>query len=374
MRAKPLPRQGITLCAPHQLSARQQAQWRLFQQQVGSINSPFLAPAFAIAMSRSRPDMQVAIVEQGGETVAFFSFERHRFGIGKALGYDLSDYQGVVHAPGFRWSGPQLLEACGLAVWEFDHLVGDQVKMFGPQDVTLRPSPVVDLREGWDDWNAGKRKTSSSRMKKASQYQRKMERTHGPIRLEFDSRDPAELDLLMKWKSLQYTRTGRRDRFAQPWFSDAVRELFETRDHGFSMILSTMYVAEQPVSLYLALRVDDVLAGWFPAYDADPRFANLSPGLIHFVNLVRLAGENGVRIFDLGAGEAAYKETFKDFDFTVAAGTLRRPTAVATVRRLQTAPKRIATDFVLQHPPLRRAARETLKRIGHLQTRIRNLG
>ncbi|CAA9448777.1 MAG: hypothetical protein AVDCRST_MAG66-4688, partial [uncultured Pseudonocardia sp.] len=46
-------------------------------------------------------------------------FERGRAGVGRALAHDVSDYQGVVHAPGLDWHGPELLKAC--AVWPRAH-------------------------------------------------------------------------------------------------------------------------------------------------------------------------------------------------------------------------------------------------------------
>jgi hypothetical protein len=52
----------------------------------------------------------------------------------------------------------------------------------------------------------------------------------------------------------------------------------------------------------------------------------------------------------------------------VAVGCVERPSAVAVARRLQHAPRRYATDFVLDRPALRRAARQLLRRVGQLRT------
>lgn len=359
----------VTLGRPHELGAAEVEAWRRFQRQTTSLASPFLGPELAAAMSRHRPNVFVATLHDGPELVGFFPFERHRLGLGRALGYGATDYQGVIHAPGFEWHGPDLLAACNLSVWEFDHLVVDQVPRFGPQVIEHRASPTIDLRNGWEAWQEERRKASSSRMKKARQYERKLGNEVGEVRFELDSRRPEHLDLLMRWKSDQYVRTGRRDRFEQPWLVETVRELFDRRDAGFFCLLSTMYVGDQPAALYLALRSHDVLAGWFPAYDIE--LARLSPGLVHLHNLARLAADDGVRLFDLGAGEADYKETFKSFDATVARGELRRPTAAAALRRMQTTPRRVVTDFVLSRPRLRVAARQTLNRMGDLRSRAR---
>jgi hypothetical protein len=52
----------------------------------------------------------------------------------------------------------------------------------------------------------------------------------------------------------------------------------------------------------------------------------------------------------------------------VAEGCVERPSAVAVARRLQQAPRRYATDFVLGRPALRSTARQLLRRVGRLRT------
>jgi hypothetical protein len=53
---------------------------------------------------------------------------------------------------------------------------------------------------------------------------------------------------------------------------------------------------------------------------------------------------------------------------TVAEGCVERPSAVAVARRLQHAPRRYATDFVLGRPALRSTARQLLRRVGQLRS------
>src|SRR5262249_22223176 len=169
--------------------------------------------------------------------------------------------QGLVHAPGYEWDGLELLEACGLAVWEFDHLISEQVRHFAPREYSPRTSPVVDLTDGWENWIA--RKKASRRIKRSREQERKLVREHGPLRFEVDSRDPRHLEQLMQWKSAQYRRTGRFDRFARRWFADSVRRLFETRTDNFSAELSVTFVQDRPVAFYLSLRSNGILADGF---------------------------------------------------------------------------------------------------------------
>jgi CelD/BcsL family acetyltransferase involved in cellulose biosynthesis len=317
-------------------------------------------------MSEQRSDMRVAVLEEGGRVVGYFPFERHAFGIGRAFCYGLADMQAVLHAPGYEWDGVELLESCGLAVWEFDHLIAQQVRHFDPQEYAPRSSPVVDLTDGWENWIA--RKKTSTRIKRNREQERKLAREHGSLRFAVDSRDPCHLEQLIQWKSAQYRRTGRFDRFARRWFADGVRRLFETRTDDFSAELSVTFVGERPASLCLSLRSNGILAGWFPAYDID--FAHYSVGTIHQRHLLMHAARNGIRLFDCGAGEEHYKQTFRDFDIRLARGALRRRAVIAVAHHVQRTPRKLATEFVLSRPSLRKAARSALLLLGGLRSRL----
>jgi CelD/BcsL family acetyltransferase involved in cellulose biosynthesis len=356
-----------SLCHPSDLKASDLELWRSFQRATDALAGPFLTPEFACAMSAGRSEARLAILEEGGKVVGFFPFERNAFGIGRAFCYGLADMQALVHAPGYEWDGIELLEACGLAVWEFDHLIAEQVHHFAPQDWSPRASPVVDLADGWDSWID--RKKASRRIKRSREHERKLVREHGPLQFAVDSRDPRHLEQLMQWKSAQYRRTGRFDRFARRWFADGIRRLFETRTDNFSVELSVTFVRERPAAFCLSLRANGILAGWFPVYDAD--LAPYSVGTIHQRHLLMHAARNGIRIFDFGAGEERYKQTFHDHDIGLARGALRRNAAIAVAHHLQRTPRKLATEFVLNRPSLRKAARKALLLIGNLRSHLR---
>jgi len=211
-------------------------------------------------------------------------------------------------------------------------------------------------------------------MREIRRHERKLVRELGAPLFETGSRDASYLDLLMRWKSAQYRRTGRFDRFAQQWVAMGIRKLFDTRNDGFSAELSVMFVRGSPASLHLSLRFDDTLAGWFPAYDIN--LSSYGVGIIHQLYVLMHAAERGVRFFDFGAGDEWYKRTFSDFDISVAAGsvTVSRASAIALTHQMQTVPRRIVTDFVLRRPPLRRAARRALNVIGSVRSLLHSGG
>jgi CelD/BcsL family acetyltransferase involved in cellulose biosynthesis len=355
----------VVLCRPADLGPAEISRWRQLQREDPRQANPFLAPEFAIVLARHRPDTWVAVLEDGSGIVGFFPFHRGRFGIGRALGYGVSNLQGVVHTSGLEWDSADLLARCGLAVFEFDEFLPYQCQRLAPRHVESEPAPFTDLSVGFDVWL--KTKLATTRALKAIQRkQRKLEREVGELSFTFDSRHGDTLDLLMHWKSLQYRRTGRFDRFARPWFRSAFTDLAEVSTPDFAAVRSVLSVDGRPVAIEQSLYANGILSDWFPAYDVD--VAAYSPGQVCFLETFRAASRHGVHEVDFGKGYAQHKEIFKDGDHAVAGGWAERRSPVATLRRLQQTPRRRTLEFVLARPKLRRTARRVLDNVGQVRT------
>lgn len=352
---------------PEDLGPSEVARWAVLQEADPALSSPFLRPELAVAIGRGWSDTRVAVLEDGPDVVGFVPFQRGRLGVGRALGLGLTDWQGAVLATDVPWDADALHRATGLSVWSFDHLVPSQAHLLGARGLALHDSPVMDLSDGWDAWLA--RRGGSGRIKKALYHGRRMGRQVGELSSELDTSDADDLDVLMDWKSAQYRRTGRRDRFAQPAVRELVRDLVSTRTDGFAAHLSTMRVDGRPVAVCLALRSHGVLAHWFPAYDTE--LHRYQPGLVQLLEMVRLAAADGVTTFDLGAGEHDYKDSFKDGELQVASGTVARSGPASWLHQARTVPVQRAHDVVVGNPRLRSAAREGLNRVGAVRTRAR---
>ncbi|HYI61118.1 MAG TPA: GNAT family N-acetyltransferase [Acidimicrobiales bacterium] len=355
-----------TAVRPGELGEAEIARWAALQEADPDLASPFLRPELAVAIDRHWPDTRVAVLEDGPDVVGFFAFHAGRLGAGRALGLGLTDGQGAVLAPGVPWDAGALRRASGLSVWEFDHLVPGQADTLAPRHAARHASPVMDLGDGVEAWAA--RRADSGRIKKARYHGRRLARQRGEVEALFDTRSHDDLALLMRWKSAQYRRTGRRDRFAQPAVAGLVRDLLDTRTDGFAAHLSALTVDGTPAALCLVLRSHHVLAHWFPAYDTE--LSRYQPGLVHLLEMVPLAAADGITLFDLGAGEHDYKDSFKDREVTVVSGTVHHPGPASWLHRARTGPPRAATDFVLAHPRLRLAARKALLRAGTARDRL----
>lgn len=358
----------ISLCTPDELGTNELARWRELQRADRTLANPFLSPEFTQVVGRHRRDVRVAVLHEGPQTVGFFPHQRDRFGVGRAVGYGISNVQGVVHAKGLPWQPRELLRACRLAVWEFDNLPEEQTQSFQPRHAAAAPVPFIDLSAGWEHWLAAKRAASGT-VKMAQTKYRRLQREHGEVTFELNSARREALSLLMRWKSHQYRRTGRPDMFARPWVAATIEDLAQTHTPDFASPLSVLLVEDRPVAVHQGLRANGVLGYWFPTYDVS--LSASSPGLVCLLELVRAGAESGLTEIDLGKGHARYKEIFKNGDRTVTAGWVERPSAVAALRRFQQSPHRHLEDFVLSRPRLSRAVRAARSKVGEVRTTLR---
>lgn len=219
-------------------------------------------------------------------------------------------------------------------------------------DVT---EPVMDLSGGFEEFIAEARKAAPKTHKTIRYKERKLGREVGELRYEFECADPAELARLMAWKSDQYNRTGRTDRFARPWIVELVRHFHET---GFG-VLSVLYAGDEPVSAHFGLRSGTVMAGWFPAYDT--RFAKYSPGMIGHLRLAEGCAAHGITEIAMGRGGKEFKEGLKSREIPIAEGRVARPSPGAAAHWVRATPLNKARNAVLGNPRLYDRADKVLK-------------
>jgi CelD/BcsL family acetyltransferase involved in cellulose biosynthesis len=344
----------ITVVHPSELGQSELARWRSIQRATPTLANPFLSPEFTVAVGRLRSRARVAVLFDGPEIVGFFPFERRGLGYGVPIGAWHSDCQGLVHLAGLDWDPQELLRACGLAVWEFDHLVDGQ-KPFEPYQTARYPSPIMDLSAGFDPFLAQLRTGRRTRFRSVLREQRKLAREVGEVRFVFDSRDVEALRTVMAWKSAQYLRNGWADRFARPWLVELLEQLLDTRTEGFSGVLSMLYAGDEPVAGHFGLRSDRVMVSWFPAYDT--RFRRYSPGLNMHLRLAEGAAAAAVQHLDMGPGGEGYKQRLRSRDLIVAQGRVVRRSPGAVLHWVRRASSDRLHRAIREQPSLYRAAK-----------------
>ncbi|ANB10274.1 cellulose biosynthesis protein CelD [Streptomyces ambofaciens] len=356
----------IDVIVPGELGADDRKIWREIRAASGAPANPFMDPAFTVAVGRVRPRARVAVLREEAGPVGYFPHERAFAGRGRAIGLGVSDSQGAVLRPGIRPDARALLRACGLSSWEFDNLEAGQA-LFVPHAVEELASPVVDLGAGFERYAESLRRASPGFLRQTLAKERRLARQVGEVRFVYDEPDPGALRALMRWKSAQYRRTGRRDRFAQAWITRLVDILARSEDPGCRGVLSVLYAAGRPVAAHFGLRSRTVLSWWFPAYD--PAYGKYSPGLLLHLRMLEAAAADGIGLVDLGSGPARYKESFKTRDLTVHEGAVVCAGVGGAVHRLGREPVRAARRFVRERPGLANGAARTLEGLGRLRVR-----
>ncbi len=345
---------------PGELGETELTRWRALQDATPVLANPFLSPEFTLAVGRFREDARVAVLSDESGIAGFLPFERHALGVGRPIGAGLTDCQGLIGPSTLDFDVRALLRACRLSVWEFDHLLAEQAA-FAPYHAETRIEPVMDLREGFDAYAEGAKARAPKTIKTVRYKDRKLGREAGEVTYTFSEDDPAELRRLMAWKSSQYRRTGRMDRFAEPWIVALVEHLHAT---GIG-VLSVLRAGGRPVSAHLGLRSEAMMAGWFPAYDVE--FSRYSPGMVGHLRMAEAAAAAGVAQIAMGRGGREYKDWLKNGEFPIAEGRVARASAAAGLHWVKEAPVRRARSAVLAHPRLYARADRVLKTYARLR-------
>ena len=175
--------------------------WQRLRQANPDLTSPYFHPEFTRIIASTRNDVEIAVLEFGGEIVGLFPFHRERGSIGRPVGSIISDYQGIICAPDFSCDPRELVRACRLKAWDFDHLLVSQ-KSFAPFHVSVEISPQLDLSDGFETYYRNQKSARSEQIKI-----RNIQRDIGPLRYVAHSPERSAFDQLLAWKSQQYVRT-----------------------------------------------------------------------------------------------------------------------------------------------------------------------
>jgi CelD/BcsL family acetyltransferase involved in cellulose biosynthesis len=304
--------------------------WDEFVRADARLQSPFFAFDYARIAGEIAPRAHVAVIHRAGRIVGFLPFQRRGAGV-QPLAAPLTDYHGLIAAPGAKPDLRQVLQALRTPAYRFSGLVGE-----GGEAVEPRRTMRADLARGFDAYYAARRTAFSKYHRDKERAARSMERDHGPPEYTVDDREPGLLDWLLTRKRAQYAATGQHDVFACGWTEALLRRLLTETGSAFGGRIATLRLKGEIVAAEYSLRSGGAYHFWFPAYD--PAFSRCSPGaLLTLETMRRVAGE-GVTSADFGLDAEGYKKYYADAGETVFEGVLAaEPWRAAAVRALDAA-------------------------------------
>lgn len=324
--------------------------WNNWAAPSGRLTSPYLRFEFAGAVARARDDVRVALFEDNGEVVGFFPHHAAREGVVRPVGAPMSDYQGIVAAPGWQLDPASVLAAAGGSALVFDNWHGP-VARGKAQLRSMDGSAIVDLTGGSDAYFEARAAQHPSHFRKTARLQRRAERECGPVRLEFGDPTGALFDRLCTWKQAQYRQSGKLDVLNIGWVHSVLTALRQSEGSEFGGMTAALWFGDRLAAVEFGLAAGGVYHSWFPAYE--PELAKYSPGLLLMQGIFRNAQSQGIDRVDLGGGGGHYKKYYGSYEVPLGRGRVLTPGLAALGIRsweLAEAAARIMPDGLAEIP------------------------
>jgi CelD/BcsL family acetyltransferase involved in cellulose biosynthesis len=305
------------------LTREEIAVWDRLCGTVESLRSPFLSAAYVRAVEEAKGGIRVCVLRRGGAPVGFLPFEfqtrLHRLvRSAQPAAREITNYSGLVAAPGLRLNAETLLAASGLHSGFFPWIACEQAE-YGLPVEQQTPASHIDLRLCGGSFWQDMRRRKPEFWSKTESRERQIEKALGPLHFRLMTPEPErELANLIAHKSAQYLRTSQTDLFDAAWIGKLLRRLLENPDPNCTALLSTLYAGETWVASRLALRNRDLLNSWFPVYNHDLR--KFSPGHLLLKCIAEAAPAAGISVIDFGPGDSQAKRDFSNSSHVIGRG------------------------------------------------------
>ncbi len=297
--------------------------WAAIQRANPELGNPSFAPEFTQAVATTRDDVEVAILSEGDRHVGFFPFQRERRNVGAPVGSLLTDMHGVIAAADLPWDPAELIRECGLAAWEFDHLIASQ-QPFESYIKCVEESPYMDLADGYETYIERRVAEKCSSIKRAPSKARKVEREIGPLRFVLSDTNPATFETVIRWKREQVADTCGTDIFRHEWVVETLRAACEINTPNFEGSVASLYAGDELLAALIGMRSGSVYSSWIPTLN--PAYSKYSPGLLLHLELAKHAAAEGITRIDLGRGANQMKTSLRSAAIPLALGAVdRRP-------------------------------------------------
>ena len=332
-------------------------QWRTLQAANPSCAGPHFCIEFVQAVAEVRGDIEVAMVSQDGEPIAFVPFRRARGNVARPIADNFSDFQGCVVSPDASWAADEVLRQCRLNAFHFSN-VPENCPALEPFFWQRREASYIDLSNGFEEYRAARRRAGSDEIQESLRKTRKIQRDIAPLHFEPRSTDPAVFRTLIAWKRAQLESQKLGDSFAGVWVLPLLEGIVNTRSDAFTGVMSVLRVGGEILAINLGMRSRGVFHGWVTTYNR--HFAKYSPGLMMMTQLAQSAEENRIRRIEMGCGGEAFKQSLASGTHTFASGTidLRPVTRIATQGWMM-------AKAMIRDTPLEAVARTVSRQLGH---------
>jgi CelD/BcsL family acetyltransferase involved in cellulose biosynthesis len=295
--------------APSRLDAATVAAWERLHAATPGLESPFLSVHYARAVEAAGIRVRVCVLYRDGQPCGFLPYQLAGTAAalaraGQPVGGWMSDYVGLVAAPGLRITPACLLKLARLNSFDFSHLDQGQLDygLSAEQPrigLRLRLAPGAALEAQLRDQHRY--------LKDSERCARQLARDAGPLEFVFDERAgrAALLEQLVSHKRAQYARTGVPDALAPDWTVRLLHLLADGRHPTCSGQLSTLYAGGKWMATHFGLTANGVLHHWMPVYNPD--YSRYAPGRLLMHQMIEACPGAGLNVIDHGEGDSPSK-------------------------------------------------------------------
>lgn len=338
----------IDVVRPSEMSVQDREAWAAVRATLGpDYASPFLGFEWAEAVERALgaqgSSVRIAVIRGEGRATGFLPVRRGKV-TAMPVGAPLCDYQAYVGSPETALDARRLLGALGVQRYDFSHMLAND-PVFGSGAAGGDVSYVVELDQGWEVFEQGRREAGTDVLKDIAKKTRKIERELGPVSFQAFSRSRDDFDQLMAWKRAHYRTTRQTDPTAKPWVMDLLEDLFVREDAALRGALFTMRIGDRLAAAHFHLVSGDQVHAWLIGHD--DAFERHSPGLVMFGELTRWVASSPYAALDLGPVPYRFKDRLATRTREIVHGFAARPSPAGLVRAAEYSVRRTAERLPL---------------------------
>ena len=156
---------------------------------------------------------------------------------------------------------------------------------------------------------------------------------------------------LVEQKSHRWKEGGAIDAFALPGYREFFAQLAAGPLQGVDSVMSALLLDDRIIATHWGMRRGDRYYWLMPTYDQE--WARFSPGRLLMEAVLRRCIDDGLKVFDLTAGDEAYKKQWVDEKTKLYTLTQSFSTLGNTARNIET-----VREFAKRSPALRRFIRQ----------------
>ena len=325
------------IISPDCLSAHEIAAWENLCATLPHLSSPFLSPHYARAVSEAGIDARICVIYHNQTICGFlpYQFRSHLSawtGTAEPVGGEMTDYFGLIAAPGFSIASRRLLQLAKLNYLGFSHLDESQLD-YGLIAEQPRIGLRIRLPRDIDRPLEALLHDSQKYLKDSERRKRQLVKEVGPIEFTLDVRNGRMqiLNELIQRKRSQYMRTKAPDALESPWKRHLLQQLSQYEFDSCRGILSTLSAGGKWVAAHFGILGNGILQYWLPVYN--PEYAKYAPGRLLIHHIIEMSSTAGIHTIDRGEGDTSSKRELANEEHRLLRGAWHNGSVASGIAR-----------------------------------------